>query len=265
MLRPDPLPRRGPADVAIGGLRVAAILALLGVSTPVLLISTLAPRRADGTRGVHVVGQAICRAFVWLCGVRGLPRDVPALDAHRGLVFFNHPSFLDPVVMMAVRPVRYLAAAGVRSIPFVGPMARAAGTLFVDRGDAGSRSAARDAVREALDDPTPVALAPEGGIWKDEGVGPLRYGAFEVAAGADAEILLVALDYSDRRRVAWHDGEWLLAPLWRVCARARPVWAEVQTVGTLDAAAAAPEAVADQARRRLSAALGVPLPESAPA
>ena len=254
---PAPLPRRLPLDAAVGAVRVAAVLALVVGATPAIGLSLLLPRRADGTRAVHAVGRAVCRAFLWTCGVRRVVDGADALAGHRGLVFFNHPSFIDPLVVMAALPVRFVGAAGVQRIPFVGAMARAAGTLFVDRGDAESRSATRDGIARALAAETaPVALAPEGGIWKEAGVGPLRHGAFEVAAAAGAPVLLVGLRNSDRRRLEWRDGEWLLAPLWRLCARVEPVVARLSAAGVLDPSAAPPDALAREARRRLGAAVG---------
>lgn len=255
---PHSLPRPGPLAILLGGLRVAAIVALLALATPVLLLSLLVPVRLGGVRLVLRVGQGICQTFLAICGVR---REVDGLDrlrAHRGMVFFNHPSFLDPLVVMAASPVRFLGAAGVRRIPFVGAMARAAGTLFVNRGDAESRAAAREAMREAMArSTTPVALAPEGGIWNEPGVGPLRHGAFEVAADAGAEVLLVALAYSNRSRLRWGHGEWLVGPLWRLCARTTSFTATLRVVGEASPRSPDIEAAAERAQALLARALGV--------
>ena len=256
MSAPDPHP--GPLAAALGGVRVAAVVALLIVATPVLLLSALVPVRVGGVRLILRAGQAVCRAFLWVCGVRRVTDGAAELRAHCGMVFFNHPSFLDPLVLMAAVPVRFLGAAGVRRIPFVGPMAHAAGTLFVDRGDAESRAAARASMRAALaDGAAPVALAPEGGIWHGPGVGPLRRGAFEVAADAQADVLLVALSYTDREHLRWDAGEWLLAPLWRLCARATPFVASLSVVGSVTPGPDTVSASAHDARSRLRSALGL--------
>ena len=250
---------------ALGALRVALVVALLVAATPVFLISLAVPARGGGVRPTLRLGQAVCRAVLAVCGVRRTVHDAARLRAHRGMILFNHPSFLDPLVVMAAAPVRFLGAAGVRRIPFVGAMARAAGTLFVDRGDAASRAHARRALRAALRGRTPVALAPEGGIQHTPGVGALRHGAFEVAGDAGAEILLVALDYTDRARLRWEPGETLFAPLWRVCARTTPFTARLRVAGpALDPSALPVTGLAALARRRLDAALGAPPMADAP-
>jgi len=40
---------------------------------------------------------------------------------------------------MTRQPPSHCSKAGVRKIPFVGPLAAAVGCLFIDRGDAGAR------------------------------------------------------------------------------------------------------------------------------
>ena len=103
--------------------------------------------------------------------------------------------------------------------------------------------------------PVPVALAPEGGIAPGPGVLPLRRGAFEVAAEAGAPVLLVALRVEPRAATRWEAGEWLLAPLWRACARSTPLAITVRALPpALDAGRAG---AASEAERRLNAALGV--------
>ena len=250
---------------ALGALRVALVVALLVAATPVFFASLALPARRGGVRPTLRLGQAVCRAVLAVCGVRRTVDDAARLRAHRGMILFNHPSFLDPLVVMAAAPVRFLSAAGVRRLPFVGAMAHAAGTLFVDRGDAASRAHARRALRAALRGRTPVALAPEGGIQHTPGVGALRHGAFEVAGDAGAEILLVALDYTDRARLRWEPGETLFAPLWRVCARTTPFTARLRVAGpALDPSALPVTGLAALARRRLDAALGAPPVADAP-
>ena len=194
-----------------------------------------------------------------LSGTRVETVGTEALRAHRGFVFFNHLSFLDPVVLMAVTPLRFLATQGVRRIPFVGWVASAVGTLFVNRGRDDSREQARADLRAAVArSPLPVALAPEGGITPGPGVGPLRHGAFEVATDADADVLLVALQFEPPGYAVWED-EWLLAPLWRWCARTVPftirLTALAPALETRPEAGASPAALAAEATERLDAVL----------
>ena len=251
-----PPPRPALAACVLGALRVAAVLAVLVVGAATLLAASLVPGRPGGAAPAGWVAVGVARAVLAAIGVRLRVEGGAALRAHRGFVFFSHPSFLDPLLLLAVRPLRFLAAAGVRRLPLVGPMATALGTLYVDRGRGASRERARRALADAAcSSAVPVALAPEGGISVEPGVGPLRRGAFEVADEAGAPVQLVALAVEPRAAVRWDEGEPLTAPLWRACARTTPLVATVRVLRpALDAGR---PGAAEEARRRLNAALGV--------
>ena len=265
----DALPRPGPAARLLGAARVLAVVALLLAGTVGLLAAALVPVRVRGVRVAVWAAVGVARALLWTTGTRLCVAGAEALRAHRGFVFFNHLSFLDPVALMAVRPVRFLATRGVRRIPLVGPIARAVGTLFVNRGQDASREQARRDLRAAVSrSPLPVALAPEGGIGPGPGVGPLRHGAFEVASDADADVLLVALAFEPPGYAVWED-ETLAGPLWRWCARTAPFTISVRALPPHletrpGGAAACPEGLAAEATRRLNAALGASSGVAAP-
>ncbi len=253
------LPRPGALASSVGALRVVGVLVLIAVGTLVLLASAVLPVTVRGVRLPVHVAVGLARALLWIIGARLETNGRAVLDAHRGFVFFNHLSWLDPVVLMAERPVRFLATQGVRKIPFIGWIASAIGTLFVNRGRDESREAARGALREAVaESPLPVALAPEGEIGPGPGVLPLRHGAFEVAQDADADILLVALRFDPPGYAVWGE-ELLLAPLWRVCARTQPftisLTALPPALETRPDGGTTPEALAEEAARRLDESL----------
>ncbi len=255
----DRLPRPGPLGVALGVVRVLGVAVLMAAGTAVLLAAALVPVRVRGVRPAVHVAVGIARFLVAITGIRLHVDGADALRAHRGFVFFNHLAWLDPVALMAVTPVRFLATQGVRRIPFVGWIATAIGTLYVDRGRDESRGAARDALRASVaGSPLPVALAPEGGIGPGPGVLPLRHGAFEVAQDADADILLVALAFEPPGVAVW-EHETLVGPLWRLCARTGPCDVRVSVLGpaleTRPPGGATGAALAADAEARFNAAL----------
>lgn len=250
---PDALPPR-PGVVAhvVGAVRVAAVLVLVVVSTVVVIGAALLPVRVRGVRLAAWAATAVCRLVLSVAGVTFRVEERDVLRAHRGFVFFNHLSFLDPVVLVAATPLRFLATQGVRSIPLVGWMATALGTIYVHRGQTESREAARDRLRDAVaQSPTPVALAPEGKIGPGPGVLPFRRGAFEVAADAGAPVLLVALRFEPHAHALWVDDEWLLRALWRLCARRGPFTATVTPLPPALVVGERPDAAAAEAERRL--------------
>lgn len=259
---PDDLPPRPSSrEIAVGVLRVGAVLVLLVVGTGVLLAVSLVPTPIRSRSPAERVAVALCRAFLWITGVELQIDEAEVLREHRGFVFFNHVSWLDPLVLVAAAPFRFLSTLGVRFLPFVGWMATALGTIYVNRGRAASREAARSALREGIrSSPTPVAIAPEGRIGPGPGVLPFRHGAFEVAADAEAPVLLVALQFEPRPYALWADGEWLARPLWRLCARTVPVVARVTPLTPALLPDAPASVLAATAERRMNEALGVGQP-----
>ena len=250
------LPPTTAAGAALGALRVLAVLLLILLGTPAMLLAALVPGRPGGARPAQWVSMLLSRLFLAASGVRHEVQAPEALRAAGGFVFFNHVSYLDIMAVLAVRPLRFLATAGVRRLPLVGWMAQAAGTVFVARGKDESRRAARESLaRASALSPTPIAMAPEGGVQPGPGVAPFRHGAFEVAADAGAPVLLVALAFEPRGRAAWLEGESLLRAFWRLAARTERVTARVVPLPPEAIPSGPPEAEAAQAEARVDAAL----------
>lgn len=247
--RPPPEHRPGPVAVAVGAVRLAAVLVLAILGALVVLLAALLPVRVRGARPALWVVVALARLFVLLFGLRLRCPDPGTLRRHHGLVFINHLSYLDPVVIEALAPVRFLATAGVQRLPFIGWIARAIGTVFVERGQAESRTASRSLVVEKLERRAypPIVIAPEGQIGPGGGVLPFRHGALAVARDAGVPILPLVLRFEPLGAAAWLDGEWILRALWRLAARTSPFTATVTplppvTLGAeVDLAAAAVE------------------------
>ena len=235
-LPPDALPPRPTvAGALVGVVRLAAGLTLIASGTAAILLCALWPSPPGRVAPAERVAQRLSGALLAVAGVAVEAVGRERLAAHRGFVFFNHLSYLDPLILATVAPMRFLATAGVRKLPFIGWVATALRTLYVHRGEGASRAGARDALREEVQtSPVPIALAPEGRIGPGPGVLPLRHGAFEVAAEARASILLVGLQFEPYSYVAWLDGEWLPRAWWRLCARTTPVTARLRVLESIE-------------------------------
>lgn len=250
------LPRPGPLEQTLGIGRVVVSAGLLLVAGLGVLIGAAVPGRWRGARAPLWTLTGVCRAFLWVNGIRLTVTAREALREPTGFVFFNHVSYLDIPLLLAVRPFRFLAAAGVRRLPLIGWVARAVRTVFVHRGDGESREAARVSLMEAVRrSPTPIALAPEGGVQHGPYVQPFRHGAFEVAQTTGAPVLLIAVDYAPRGYAAWLDGESLLAGYWRLAARTEHVTAHVTALPPSAPVHGTPASVATEAERRINRAL----------
>lgn len=140
------------------------------------------------------------------------------------LVVANHLSWLDILVMNAVRPARFVSKSDVRHWPLLGSLITGAGTLYIERDNR------RDAMRvvhhmvEALRDGDVVAVFPEGTTGDGRELLPFHANVLQAAIAAPAPIQPVALAYVDAVTGARSDAPvyvgdtTLFASLWRTFA-----------------------------------------------
>ncbi len=249
-----PLP---PLRVALGVLRLLLTVAVVVVGGAVVLALALVPVRVRGARLSAWAATGMARHGAALFGLRIRCPWAERLRAHRGFVFPNHLSFADPVVLLALSPVRFLSNHVVRWVPFVGWVAGAIGTVFVNRGRRASRAEARRelaALLAARPSP-PLALFPEGKIGAGGRLEPLRLGAFELAVEGAVPYLLCALRYERPEVVRWRKGEPFLRALWRLASTPRRHAVEVAFVGAVHPEPGDdPQALLHEAEGRLNAA-----------
>ncbi len=240
--------------MVLGVLRVTAGVLVAGAGSVLVLLSALTPVRIAGARPAQWITVGLARAFLAIFAVRLDAPPAPVIRGHRGLVFFNHLTYLDAIVLFARGPVRFLATEGVRGIPFIGWIARAVDSFFVDRSDRASRAASRDRIRAALTThPTPpVTLAPEGQIGPGGGVLPFRRGAFEIAVETGLPIMPLLLEYEPFDAVVWQQKELLLVALWRLGARTGGAVARVVPLPLIHPGSASTEDEEDAEAARLA-------------
>ena len=118
------------------------------------------------------------------------------LWSQRPAVFiFNHQSGLDSLLMAQItqRDVVGVAKKELENAPIVGPLMKAAGVVFVDRGN---RSKAIEAMQPAVDamrKGLSVVIAPEGTRSATKKLGKFKKGAFRMAMAAGVPIVPVVL------------------------------------------------------------------------
>lgn len=201
-----------------GLTRAGLILVVIGLGTPLVLLSAwlpLRPRRAKIGNWIVVIGA---RLILSSLDVRLLVHNAERLKRHQGFIFPNHHSALDVLLLAALTPVRFLSKAEMRRVPFIGWIAVAIDTVFVQREEKESRLQARS---ELLDTPRypPIALFPEGGILiNGELLNPFRYGAFEIAQQSQTPYIPCVLRYEQRDLVHWGD-ESMISNIWRIARR----------------------------------------------
>src|SRR5262249_40072572 len=103
--------------------------------------------------------QRWCRFACLVLGIRVRTRgSMPS----SGLLVSNHLSYLDIIVLSSIRPCVFVAKCDVARWPLFGWLARAAGTIFVDRDRRFCGTKAIDLIRQAIAGGSLVVLFPEG-------------------------------------------------------------------------------------------------------
>lgn len=215
----------------IGAFRFGAILLIAVAGMLVVLMVGIIPVRIRGNRLSSWVCMFLARSFNALFNVQCTCRDPQKLYRHHGFIFPNHVSYLEPILLFSVLPVRFLAAIEVKRRPIVGQLAGAVDTVFVEREKRTSRAEARNSIVNTLQDTPypPLVLFPEGKLGPGTRLIPFRFGAFQMATENRIAYLPCAVRYERPDVAVWHGaaGESMLAALWRLAIFPGPLRAEI--------------------------------------
>ncbi len=214
-----------------GAVRAVLGILLVLASVPVVLMASLMPFKIRRARPALWVILYASRLFNLIFNVRIRCPNVDLLRRHQGFIFLNHLSYLEPLALLSLTPVRYLAALELHRRPLVGWMAAQIGTIFVERGDSESRQAARRTIAHLLSRSSypPLIVFPEGRLGLGDQVYPFRYGIFETACAFRIPYLLCALRFSHPEIAIWKGriGEGLVPAVWRLATFRGPLLVEL--------------------------------------
>jgi 1-acyl-sn-glycerol-3-phosphate acyltransferase len=113
-----------------------------------------------------------------------------------GLLVSNHLGYLDIVVLSSIRPCIFVAKRDVASWPLFGWLARAAGTIFVDRQRKFSSQKVVNEIRDAIAAGSVVVLFPEGTSSDGGMVLPFKSALLESAVQLRSPIAAASIDYA---------------------------------------------------------------------
>src|SRR5947207_12734790 len=147
-------------------------------------------RRLDA-RGAWLHGW--CR---FACCVLGIRIRTHGSMPSSGLLVSNHLSYLDIVVLSSIRPCVFVAKRDVASWPLFGWLARAAGTVFVDRERRLSSQKAVDVIRDAIAGGSVVVIFPEGTSSDGSTVLPFKSALLESAVQLRCPIAAASIEYA---------------------------------------------------------------------
>ena len=169
-----------------------------------ILVYLLAWLPWPGTHPVARLFHVWCRAFV-----RALDVDLRLHQKNRKrlperfILIANHPSAFEDIGIPALFNVVSLAKLQVQDWHIAGRIAKAAGTLFVDRDDPDSRDNAIDAMVNAVNAGQNIAIYPEGGCTGRRLFKEFKSGAFEVSIRTGVPILPLFLHYEAQDDFEW--------------------------------------------------------------
>src|SRR6266536_4216534 len=130
------------------------------------------------------------------CRVLGIRVTTLGAMPRSGLLVCNHLSYLDIIVLSSIRPCIFVAKRDVAGWPLFGWLARAAGTIFVDRSSRLAASRGVDSMRKAIESGAVVVLFGEGTSSDGAPVLPFKSALLEPALQSCCRITAGAIDYS---------------------------------------------------------------------
>lgn len=164
-----------------------------------------------------------------LLGIRLKVKGTP--PAH-GLVVSNHLSYLDVLAFGAALPCFLVSKAEIAGWPFFGALARAGGTLFVNRSSLASAVAVSEEIAERLKGTVPVLFFPEGTSTDGSQLLRFRSRLFTPAVDAGVPITAAAIRYviedgTPERELCWFGDDAFVPHLFKALGTAN-FYAEVQ-------------------------------------
>jgi 1-acyl-sn-glycerol-3-phosphate acyltransferase len=157
----------------------------------VVSIPFLARARRLRARGVW-----LHRWCSFACRVLGIRVTTYGSMPPSGLLVCNHLSYLDVIVLSSIGPCVFVAKHDVAGWPFFSWLARAAGTIFVDREHPLAAGFAVNQIRAAITTGLPVVLFPEGTSSDGSTVLPFKSSLLESAVQLRCPVAAAAIEYA---------------------------------------------------------------------
>jgi len=150
----------------------------------------------------------------------GVGLKVNGKPPERGLIVSNHLSYLDILVFGTALPCYLVSKAEISRWPFFGILARAGGTLFVDRSSRVSAETVQDQIAERLKGPVPVLFFPEGTSTNGSHLLHFRSRFYTPAVDAGIPITTAAIRYvpgddSPESELCWYGKAAFLPHVWK--------------------------------------------------
>jgi 1-acyl-sn-glycerol-3-phosphate acyltransferase len=116
--------------VVVRGLALSTVI-FTGLFVLLMLRLVERPLFGQGRPVTPHITQSVCRTAFWIIGLRR--RKVGVAMQHPGAVVANHASWLDIFSLNASQRIYFVAKSEVAGWPGIGWLARATGTVFIER------------------------------------------------------------------------------------------------------------------------------------
>jgi 1-acyl-sn-glycerol-3-phosphate acyltransferase len=130
------------------------------------------------------------------CRVVGIRVRTRGTMPRSGLLVSNHLTYLDVIVLSSIHPCVFVAKRDVARWPLFGWLARAAGTMFVDRERRFGTAKTVDGLSDAITGGSVVVLFPEGTSSDGSTVLPFKSALLEVAAQLRCPVASASVSYA---------------------------------------------------------------------
>ncbi len=162
--------------------------------------------------------QQSAKAVMFAVGIRYHVEGTPPTH---GLVVSNHLSYIDVLILSAAMPCFFVAKLEIGGWPIFGMMARANGTIFLDRNSRESAMSVADQMVERLKLQIPVLLFPEGTSTDGSQLLPFHPRLIDPATSTGTQITTAAVrneikDGTPERALCWYGDESFVPHLLKV-------------------------------------------------
>jgi 1-acyl-sn-glycerol-3-phosphate acyltransferase len=242
-------------------LRVLALAAMVTA----FIAGGRPPRNDDELVATTVRTSRWARLGCRVLGIRVRRRNVRwPRPGQGGMIALNHLSWIDPIIMAAMRPAVFVTSAETGEHPLLGRICAAAGCVFMERRKRGGLDGERNRLG-ALMARQMVVIFPEATSSPGDRVLPFKPATFAAAIAARVPVGLLALRYRaldgrrvgprNRDRVCWYGDMTFLPHLIGVLGIGR-IDSELSGIGSLPTAPDSDrKALALRAHARVSAFL----------
>jgi 1-acyl-sn-glycerol-3-phosphate acyltransferase len=190
-----------------------------------LSVPDLATEAPEQLRNRAIRLQKLSRDLLYHLGVEIRTSGHPSAS---GLLISNHVSFADIMVLSASVPTVFVSKAEVAQWPAVGPIAAAAGPIFIQRQRRADVARANTALHRAIEAGLLVTLFPEGTTSDGQQILPFQPSLLQPAIETQAQITPAFLRYREEDgsridEVAYFGERHLQDCLWALVRRQKTI------------------------------------------